>query len=88
MILLLSIRELIRIQFTSLFNLIAENLLCKIAKNRNSPIFRAMKFAQKRSTTKEKICAFFHKNCAKVVRMETILSQYKGGLKVSPVHGF
>ena len=65
MILLLSIRELICIQFTSLFHLIAENLLCKIAQNRNSPIFRAMKF-EKRSTTKEKICAFFHKNCAKV----------------------
>ena len=79
-------RELIHTAYTfnQTFN---DNLFHKVAQNRktqkwNSAILREIKFAndcakcyffaQKCNATKAKVYAFFRKNCAKVLRMETL----------------
>ena len=65
------------------YNEIAELRKTRVAKKRKRTILREMTFAngsanccffaQNRCATKEKFCVSFRKNCAKVLRMETLV---------------
>ena len=65
------------------YNEIAELRKTRVAKKRNRAILREMTFAndcvnccffaQNWCATKEKFCVSFRKNCAKVLRMETLV---------------